>query len=73
MLDISGNRIDDAAAVAACVTVDELWIGGNPLTDLRPLLQMPLLAGVDLSESDSTRLVGVEALRDSGVYVGGLA
>jgi hypothetical protein len=34
---------------------------------------MPALAGVDLSESDSTLLTGVEALRAHGVYVGGLA
>jgi internalin A len=72
-LDVSGNRISDAATVAGCPAVDELWVGGNPLTDLRPLLDMPALTSVDLSESDYPLLVGVEALRERGVYVGGLA
>jgi Leucine-rich repeat (LRR) protein len=72
-LDVSGNRISDAATVAGCPAVDELWIGGNPLTDVRPLRYMHALAGVDLSESDPTRLTGVEALRAKGVFVGGLA
>ena len=62
-----------AATVAHCRAVDELWIGGNPLTDIRPLQDMPALTGVDLSESDPTAIIGVEALRARGVFVGGLA
>jgi len=72
-LDLSRNRVTDAATVAACVTVTEVSIGANPLTDLRPLLKMPALVGVDLSGSDGNRLAGIQALRDRGVYVGGLA
>jgi Leucine-rich repeat (LRR) protein len=72
-LDVSGNRIRDAATLAGCSAVDELSIGGNPLTDVGPLRDMPALKGVDLSASDSTRLTGIEALRAKGVFVGGLA
>ncbi len=72
-LDVSSNRVTDAATIAGCATVTQVWIGDNPLTDLRPLLTMPALVGVDLSGSDSNRLAGIQDLRDSGVYVGGLA
>jgi internalin A len=72
-LDVSGNRISDASTVAGCAAVDELWIGGNPLTDVRPLRNMPAPTAVDLAESDATVLTGVEALRARGVFVGGLA
>ena len=71
MLDIADNRITDAATVAGCAAVDELWLGGNPLTDVTALRGMPALLGVDLTGLDRSALAGVEALRADGVYVGG--
>jgi internalin A len=73
MLNVSDNRIADAASVAGCDAVDELWIGGNLCTDVRPPATMTDLKGVDLEGTDPVRLTGVEALRRGGIYVGGLA
>jgi len=38
--------------------------GPTPLTDLRPLLKMPALVGVDLAGSDGNRLAGIGDLPD---------
>jgi internalin A len=73
MLNISDNRLASTAGVDACPAVDELWIGGNRFTDVAGLAAMPALRGVDLSNTDPTRVTGVEVLRKRGIYVGGLA
>lgn len=57
----------------SAAAVDELWTGGNPITDMSPLLSMPVLAGVDLTGLDSAQLAGIDALPEDGVCVGGLA
>ncbi|WP_188078925.1 leucine-rich repeat domain-containing protein [Actinotalea subterranea] len=75
MLDVTGNRIADAGLFvsAGFPVLDELWLGGNALRDVTPLTALPALLGVDLEGSDSSTLAGIETLRASGVYVGGLA
>ncbi|GAB3240416.1 leucine-rich repeat domain-containing protein [Kineosporia babensis] len=73
MLDIAGNQVTDLKPLTRMPLVDELWLGGNPVQNLKPLRQMKALQGVDLEGSDPYKLVGVDELRDAGVYVGGLA
>ena len=72
-LAVSDNRITDASTLSGCPALSELWLGGNQVTDVSPLLEVPTLLGVDLSGSGPTVDRGVDELRESGVYVGGLA
>ncbi|ACZ21578.1 hypothetical protein Sked_16430 [Sanguibacter keddieii DSM 10542] len=72
-LAVSDNRITDASTLSGCPALSELWLGGNQVTDVSPLLEVRTLLGVDLSGSGPTVDRGVEQLRESGVYVGGLA
>lgn len=72
-LAISDNKITDASTLSSCPALSELWLGGNQVTDVSPLLEVPTLTGVDLSGSGTTVDRGVDELRESGVYVGGLA
>ena len=53
--------------------LQELQLGANPLTDLRPLLRATSLVDLGLDETDRTRLTGIEELRAAGVPVDGLA
>ena len=43
------------------------------MNDIRPLLAMPSLIGVDLEGTDPAAVVGIDELRARSVYVGGLA
>jgi Leucine-rich repeat (LRR) protein len=72
-LDLTFNQVTDAGTLAGCPAVEQLSLGANPLTDLTPLLELPSLIGVDLSETDPAGLTGIDELRARGVYVGGLA
>ena len=72
MLDVRDNRVADVTPLASMPALDELWVGGNPVTDLRPLLDAPALLGVDVEGLD-LQTPGIEELRAQGVYVGGLA
>jgi internalin A len=72
MLDVAGNEVTDVAGLAGCRSLDELWLGRNPLTDVSPLVALPALTGVDL-EGVAPSTPGVAELRARGVYVGGFA
>lgn len=61
-----------AVALRALGSLEELWLGGNPVTDLTPLLGLASLTGIDLEGIDP-HTSGVDQLRQHGVYVGGLA
>lgn len=71
MLDLHGNRLTSTDSLTGLPVLDELWLGANPLTDVRSLVGLPALVGVDLREVDTTRVTGVEEVREHGVYVGG--
>ena len=71
-LDVRDNQVADLTAVASMTALDELWVGGNPVVDLRPLLDAPALLGVDIEGLD-LGTPGIEELRAQGVYVGGQA
>ena len=72
MLDVRDNHVADVTPLASLPALDELWIGLNPVADLRPLLDAPALLGVDVEGLD-LQTPGIEELRAAGVYVGGQA
>ena len=73
MLNIAQNRVADARTFAGFATLEELWVGGNRLTDVTPLAALPALTGVDFEGTMSGTLAGLDVLRARNVYVGGFA
>jgi internalin A len=73
VLDLFGNQVADVTGLAGAPLLQELQLGANPVTDLRPLLRVGTLINLGLDETDGTRLTGVAELRAAGVSVNGLA
>jgi internalin A len=71
VLEASGNQV--TAPPEGFPALRELWLGRNPVQDVNALVALPELAGVDLSDVDTTKVRGLDDLRASEIYVGGLA